>query len=895
MSTEVEREEPSADLEVLWREVGGADRERGLSESEAAKRLAERGPNEIPKGAGKGPVRILLQQLTASLVLVLIAAAVISAFLGDYVDAGAIGCIVVLNALLGFHQEYRAEKAMAELRRISAPQATVRRGGRPLRIPSREIVAGDVLLLAAGDSISSDARLLSAPDFQTQEAALTGESEPVDKDAAFVPDSTTPVAEMRHMVFAGTAAVRGRAVALTCRTGAGTELGRIASLLQGAQRRPTPLQMRLARLGRLLALAALLVVLAVFAIGLLGGQPSRLVFMTALSLAVAVVPEGLPAAVTIALALASQRMLAHRALIRKLPAVETLGSVTVICSDKTGTLTQNRMQVRLIETADGRLELNPDEETDSGMLGRLVLTIGAACNDATLGGDDAQGPSSSDPTELALAEAARRLPWGIQEFASWDRLAEVSFDASRKRMSTLHPYLREHPIGELLSSLKAPSSDEVLFVKGAVDELLASSEQLWTSQGPRPLREADRDRLTKLHEEGAAQGLRMLAMAAAFPAERLSNGFRDDHPLIFAGMVGMQDPPRPEAAQAVATCRAAGIRPMMITGDHPLTARAIAREIGIDGGRVVTGAGIEEIPLDELAQALSDVDICARVLPEHKLRIVEALQRGRQIVAMTGDGVNDAPALKRADIGVAMGLTGTDVAKEAADMVLLDDDFATIVAAVREGRTIYANIRRFVRYLLGCNLGETLVMLTGPLLGMPLPLLPLQILWMNLVTDGLPALALGIEQGHAGAMRRPPRRVGESIFSHGLGFDVVWTGMVLAIVSLGVGWWSWHSDDPHWQTLLFCTLTFAQAGIALTNRSRTRTLWSLGLFSNRFLAAAAGSTIALQIGILYFPPAASVFGVQPLPWLDLLTTLGLASALVVGIEITKPLRRHAED
>ncbi len=883
-----------------------ADAEAGLSPAEAQRRLDEHGPNELVERGLKSPWRILWEQLTGLMVVILIVAAVVSGALGDWKDAIAILAIVVLNAVLGFSQEFRAEKAMAALKQLAVPTVRVRRSGHMVEISARELVPGDVVLLEAGVLVPADGRLLESVNLRVDEAALTGESEPVEKHARALDRAELPVGDRLNMVYMGTVVTYGRGAAIITETGMNTELGRIAELIQTVEREPTPLQRRLDQLGRGLAVAALVIVAIVFVLGLLRGEDWRLMLLTAISMAVAAVPEGLPAVVTIALALGAQRMLKRQALIRKLPAVETLGSVTVICSDKTGTLTENRMTVTVLDVlgetqqvdtllrkgipvADA--ELLPGERPPVRSLG-LLAKAAALCNDASLeptpeGGFRAVG----DPTEGALVVAAAELGLVKDELdRRWPRVGEVPFTSERKRMTTVHR------VGVTPEQTDAPwcCGDFVAFAKGAVDSLLEISGRVWTGDEDVPLTDEMRARIVAANDSLAGQGQRVLGVAFrpldAQPQEADEAALERE--MTFIGLVGMIDPPRPEVREAVATAKAAGIRPVMITGDHPLTARQIAWELDIAAeSQPLTGRDLAQMSVDDLETVVDRVAVFARVSPEHKLKIVQALQDRGQIVAMTGDGVNDAPALKKADIGVAMGITGTDVSKEAADMVLLDDNFATIVAAVKEGRTIYDNIRKFIKYTLTSNAGEIWVMLLAPLAGMPLPLLPLQILWINLVTDGLPGLALGVEPPERDTMRLPPHHPQENIFGRGLGRHVAWVGLLMGLVSLGMGYWMWRTGWDNWQTMLFTTLTLSQMGHALAVRSRD-SLFKVGLLSNRALLGAVLLTFMLQMAVVYVPFLQNLFKTDALSLGELLLSLVLSTVVFWGVELEKWLMRR---
>jgi P-type Ca2+ transporter type 2C len=890
------------------------DAEAGLSEEQARRRLAEKGPNELVERAAKSPWRILWEQLTGTMVVILIAAALISGFLGDWKDAVAIMAIVVLNAVLGFSQEYRAEQAMAALKQLAVPTVKVRRDGRVREISARELVPGDVVLLEAGDLVPADGRLVESINLRIEEAALTGESEPVEKSVRALDRPELPIGDRTNMVYMGTVVTYGRGTAAITATGMGTELGRIADLIQTVEREATPLQRRLEQLGQGLALAAAGIVAVVFVLGLLRGEDVRLMFLTAISMAVAAVPEGLPAVVTIALALGAQRMLKREALIRKLPAVETLGSVTVICSDKTGTLTENRMTVTVLDVLGEKqqvdtllqkgipvadAEMLPGVRPEVRSLG-LLAKAAALCNDASLealpeGGYRAVG----DPTEGALVVAAAELGLAKPDLdGRWPRVAEVPFTSERKRMTTVHR------VGVTADQTDAPwcCGSHVAFAKGAVDSLLEISDRVWAGDQEIPLSEELRQRIVVANDELAGQGQRVLGVAfrafnGDFEAspEQAADEAALEREMVFIGLVGMIDPPRPEVREAVKMAKMAGIRPVMITGDHPLTAQQIAYELGIaSGGQPLTGQALAGMSVEELEDVVDEVGVYARVSPEHKLKIVQALQDKGQIVAMTGDGVNDAPALKKADIGVAMGITGTDVSKEAADMVLLNDNFATIVAAVQEGRTIYDNIRKFIQYTLTSNAGEIWVMLAAPFLGMPLPLLPLQILWINLVTDGLPGLALGVEPPERDTMRRPPYHPRESIFGRGLGRHVLWVGLLMGIVSLGLGLWAWQTKRANWQTMLFTTLTLSQMGNALAVRSQRDSLFRIGLGSNRAMLGAVLLTFVLQMAVVYLPFLQGLFNTSALSVPELVLCLVLSTAVFWAVEAEKWFARRGE-
>jgi len=918
------------DSEVAIKELT-TNKETGLTVAEAQARLAKHGPNELVEKGGRTPLQILWEQLTATMVLILIVAAVAAAALGDTKDAIAILAIVLLYAVLGFVQEYRAEQAIAALKKMAVPLVKAIRDGKLTELSARELVPGDIVQLEMGNLIPADLRLLESVNLQIQEAALTGESEPVSKRTDAIEVDDLPIGDRRNMAYLGTVITGGRGQGVVIATGMDTELGRIADLIQQVESEGTPLQRRLDQLGKMLAGVGVGIAALIFLIGVLRGDDVRHMLLTAVSVAVAIVPEGLPAVVTITLALGSQRMLKRQALIRKLPAVETLGSVTVICSDKTGTLTENRMTVMVLDVADHRLDLTeevrkggalrmthePPRETVSSI--SLSAIGGALCNDAALLPLNAEEYHTlGDPTEGALLVAAARLGyWKDSLDKSFQRGAEVPFDSERKRMTTVHNLEGHDPA--LLVGLPVNGSKFIAFTKGSVDGLLEISDRVWVGGEFKELDDGWRARIQKANDEMAAKGMRVLGIALRLlddlPAtvdETLESS------LTFIGLFGMIDPPRPEVRDAVATCKTAGIRPVMITGDHPLTALEIARQLGITPAptgsssitlagpssiapsgspdpdelpRVLTGAELEKLSFDELKNLVEEISVFARVSPEHKLRIVQALQERGHIVSMTGDGVNDAPALRRADIGVAMGITGTDVSKEASDLVLLDDNFATIVSAVGEGRTIYDNIRKFVRFSVAGNIGKVLVMLLAPFLGKPIPLLPLQLLWLNLLTDGLLGLGMGVEGPERETMQRPPYSPKEGVFSRGGLAQVTWVGGLIGALALALGAYYFFTGRAEWQTMVFTFLAFAQVFQALASRSSRESLFKIGVLSNPMLAAIAVLVVALQMAVLYLPFLSGFFDVLPLSACDLSIAAGAGVLAYVAMEVEKAVNR----
>jgi Ca2+-transporting ATPase len=846
------------------------DLENGLSRSEARARLRDAGPNVLEAAGGRTLLVMFLSQFADFMILVLLAAALISAFIGEAMDTVAIVVILLLNAVIGAAQEYRAERAVAALRRMAAPRARVLRDGRQQQIAAAALVPGDLVLLEAGNQVPADLRLVEAAGLQSDESAMTGESTPVAKSADTLDDADLPVAERCNQLFKGTLVTHGRGRGLVVATGMATELGRIADLLSDEKKVRTPLQRRLTRFGRYLALAVLAICCLVFVSGLLQGQPVMLMALTAVSLAVAAIPEALPAVITVSLALGARKLSRRQSLVRNLPAVETLGSVTYICSDKTGTLTENRMSCeRLLAGGTEETALpSPGAGTPWRELGEAL----ALCNDVTGSDENAVG----EPTELALFRAAEAAGFRKQALESeLPRVAELAFDSERKLMSTLHN----------------TGCGVVVYCKGAPERLLERCVDSLVAQGTVPL---DAQAAAAQAEALASDGYRVLAVAQRHLEQLPESLEAVEEQLTLLGLVALIDPPRPEAEAAVAECRAAGITPVMITGDHPGTAQAIARRIGIadEASAVLIGRDLAELSDAELTDRTATTRVYARVSPEEKIRIVKALQSRGEFVAMTGDGVNDAPALKRAGIGIAMGQKGTDVAREAADMVLLDDNFATIVGAVREGRRIFDNIRKFIKYTMSSNAGEIWTLFLAPFLGLPLPLLPIHILWVNLVTDGLPGLAFAAEPAEPGVMQRPPRPPTESIFARGMWQYILWVGLLIGGISIASQAWAIGRGAAHWQTVVFTVLTLSQLFHSLAVRSERASLLKIGLTSNRPMLVAVLSAILLQLAVIYVPVLNPIFKTQPLPAFDLAVCFGLSSLVLIAVEIQKALLRR---
>ena len=938
------------------------DLEKGLSAAEAAERLRRYGPNALREHPRPGFWRRLLDQLNEFLVLILIAAAVVSFFIGlgeyqrtgqitEFVEAAAIMAIVVLNAILGVVQEGKAEEALAALKKMAAPNAHVLRDGHLLIIPVQEVVPGDVVILETGNYIPADVRLVESANLRVDEASLTGESVPVEKDAQAMLPPDTMLGDRRNCGFMGTIAVYGRGKGVVVATGMQTEIGKIAEMIQTTEEEPTPLQVKLAQLGKVLGVASLVICGIVGVLGVLRDPSFPILwqegpvvylrqatdvlvemFMVAVSLAIAAVPEGLPAVVTICLALGMQEMIKRHALIRKLPAVETLGSTTVICSDKTGTLTKNEMTAVQIYADNTLLSISGSGYEPVGELqengrraelrhypsARLLLQAGLLCSDARLeweheheghegeheghekheGHERGRWRMVGDPTEGALVVAAAKADlWREKVEQVYPRVAEIPFDAVRKRMTTIHANRTTGHEGREVV-VHAADAPYIAYVKGAPDVILDLCTRITEDGRERPLTEARRERILEVNASLASNALRVLGVAYR-PLDTLPQNPSPEEverDLVFVGLIGMIDPARPEVREAIAKARRAGIKTVMVTGDYKDTAVAIAKELGLiraDDGLALTGHDLDRLDDETFVNMVEDVQVYARVSPEHKVRIVDAFRQREHVVAMTGDGVNDAPALKRASIGVAMGITGTDVAKETADMVLTDDNYASIVAAVEEGRVIYSNIRKFVYYLLSCNMGEIVTLFVAMLVRLPLPLTPLQLLVLNLVTDGAPALALGMEQGDPDIMEQPPRPVNEPIINR----DMVWgtavqtvaiAGVTLAAFLLGLS--QYPGNLAAAQTMAFVTLSTSELFRAYTARSERYPLVRVGFFTNKWMQWAVLASFLVLLSTVYMPFLNTViFGNVPLRLLDWMTLTPLILIPSLAAEASKAI------
>ncbi|ANB58147.1 calcium-translocating P-type ATPase, PMCA-type [Anoxybacillus sp. B7M1] len=877
------------------------DLAKGLTTEEAKKRLKRFGYNELKEAKKQSALIVFLNQFRDFMVLVLLAATIISGFLGEYVDAIAIIVIVMMNAFLGFFQERRAEKSLEALKQLSAPQATVLRDGEWMKIHSQELVVGDVIKFTSGDRIGADVRLIDAKGLEIEESALTGESVPTAKLATPLANENTAIGDLHNMAFMGTLVTRGSGVGVVIATGMKTAMGQIANLLQEAETVTTPLQRKLEQLGKILIIVALLLTVLVVVVGVIQGHELYEMFLAGVSLAVAAIPEGLPAIVTIALALGVQRMIKKNAIVRKLPAVETLGCASVICSDKTGTMTENMMTVTNI-WASGRmwtvsgtgLELKgefyenerPINIKKEAVLQQL-LTFSTLCNSSQIKEKEHRRYIDGDPTEGALLVAAAKAGLTKAQLESEFTVEqEFPFDSERKMMTVI---------------VKDKSGRRWIITKGAPDVLLEISGHIWWNGRTQPMTADWRKTVHHVIHAMAGKALRTIAVAyrPLTAKEQIPSEKEAEKGLTLMGIQGMIDPPRPEVKKAVQQCKEAGIKTVMITGDHLLTAKAIAKQLGIlpPNGKIMDGPTLSRLSVDELEEVVDDIYVFARVSPEHKLKIVKALQRRGHVVAMTGDGVNDAPAIKAADIGVAMGKSGTDVAKEAAALVLLDDNFATIQSAIHEGRNIYENIRKFIRYLLASNVGEILVMLFAMLLALPLPLVPIQILWVNLVTDGLPAMALGLDRAEENVMRRRPRHPKEGVFSRGLGWKIVSRGVIIGIVTLAAFMTVYERSGnnlAYAQTVAFATLVMAQL-IHVFDCRCERSIFDRNPLGNMYLVWAVLLSLLLVLVVIYYPPLQRVFHTVSVELLDWILIVGLAALptfLFAGSFLTRKSRTN---
>jgi Ca2+-transporting ATPase len=876
--------------------------EHGLTSEEAKEKLNSHGYNELIAKKSRPLWGMLLEQFKDFLVLILIAASIVSIAVGEITDSAVIILIVVLNAILGVVQESRANKALEALKKMAAPEAKVIRDGNIMQIPSRELVPGDIVLLEAGNYVPADLRLVESLNLKIDEASLTGESVPVEKNADIVFQEEVSLGDRINSAFMGTVVAYGRGKGIVVATGMNTEIGMIAEMLESYQEEDTPLQKKLEELGKILGIASLAICGVVFLLGLARGIPALEMFMTAVSLAVAAIPEGLPAIVTIVLALGMQRMVKRHSIIKKLHAVETLGSTTVICTDKTGTLTQNEMTATKIYT-DGKIYTisgegyRPygdftfenkviDPRADINL--NLLLTIGALCNDASLEesgtekGNEKSWRILGDPTEGALVVAAAKAGINLQNLEKiFPRLQEIPFDSDRKRMTTFHPTDKGY----------------VAYIKGAPDVILNLSSNIFKSGKAVSITDNDRKSILEANHQMATQALRVLALAYkdinSIPQEPDPEDIEKD--MTFVGLIGMIDPARPEAKEAIMVCKSAGIRPVMITGDYKDTAVAIAKELNMieDETKVLTGSELDALSEEELARASKDISVYARVSPVHKLKIVDAIKRNGQIAAMTGDGVNDAPALKKADIGIAMGITGTDVAKETADMILTDDNFASIVSAVEEGRVIYSNIRKFIFFLLSCNIAEILIIFAAMLAGLPVPLKPIQLLWLNLLTDAFPALALGMESKEPNIMNKPPRKPDEPIMDTHMKWQIGIQSIFMTASILGVFIYALHfkGDIDVARTYAFATLIFSELLRAYTSRSETYSVFSIGFFKNKFMVLGTVISFVLLLSVLYIPYLRTVFDTTFLSFYDWDIMIAFGLIPFIAAEVSKMFLR----
>ncbi|WP_028398955.1 calcium-translocating P-type ATPase, SERCA-type [Ectobacillus panaciterrae] len=867
----------------------------GLTEQEVNSRLKQFGPNELQEAKRPSALVVFLSQFKDFMVLVLLGATVISALLGEMVDAVAIVAIVIINGILGFFQERRAEKSMEALKELTAPQVTVLRNRKWVKIPSKGLVLGDIIKFSSGDRIGADVRVIEASSLYIEESALTGESVPVQKKIEAIKGANIGIGDQANMAFMGTMVTRGSGIGAVVGTGMNTAMGQIANMLQNAEENETPLQRRLEQLGKILIVVALSLTALVVLVGVYQGNNGYHMFLAGVSLAVAAIPEGLPAIVTVALSLGVQRMIKKKSIVRKLPAVETLGCASVICSDKTGTMTQNKMMVTHLWSGGKTWNVNGQGYSPAGEFSQderkvnpaatrpvqQLLMFGCLCNNANIIKKKKEYVLDGDPTEGALVAAAMKA--GLTRDLLSDQfqvIKEFPFDSSRKMMSVI---------------IRDKQGKKFLVTKGAPDVLLQISNTILWNEKQQPMTILYRNEVQGAIHALGSQALRTIAIAykPLRETDSYANERDAENDLMFIGLQGMIDPPRPEVKQAVQECREAGIRTIMITGDHKVTAMAIAKQLDIlpEGGKVVEGAELSKMAVDDLENIVEETYVFARVSPEHKLKIVKALQNKGHIVAMTGDGVNDAPAIKASDIGVAMGITGTDVAKEASSLILLDDNFATIKAAIQEGRNIYENIRKFIRYLLASNVGEILVMLFAMILALPLPLVPIQILWVNLVTDGLPAMALGLDAPEDDVMKRKPRHPKEGVFSRGLGWKILSRGFLIGLVTL-LAFIIAYNQNPselkYAQTVAFATLVLSQLILVFDCRSE-RSIYHRNPFGNMYLVGAVFISMFLMLVVIYYPPLQPIFDTMPIKardWMLIAALSAIPTFLLVGSLLT---------
>jgi Ca2+-transporting ATPase len=889
---------------------------QGLTSDEAKRRLDEIGPNELTQEKKISPWALLLDQFKSVLVIILLVAVALSVVIGlvnhkpgaglpeEITDALVILAIVIAVVILGFIEEFRSEKALDALKRMAAPTATVLRDGVEKEIPARELVPGDILVLSTGDKTPADARIIESANLSTQEAALTGESTPVEKTTEIITGKDVPVGDRKNMVYSGTVVTYGRGKAVVTTTGMQTEFGKIATMLQEVKEEQTPLQRNLDRVGKLLGLAALVIVAIVVALSIFRGHTFIEMFIWGVSLAVAAVPEALPAVVVISLAIGVQKMAKRHALIRRLSAVETLGSTSIICSDKTGTLTQDQMTIRQLFVSGKSINVtgagyepkgefningNPFDVKQDPTI-KIMMQVNTLCNDTHLLKTDGKWEIKGDPTEGALLVVAAKsgVSHEIAEEES-PRIDEIPFSSERKRMTTVH---------------KSPSGN-VAYSKGAPEIIVDACSQVIKNGQTRPLTEADKSLILDSARLMAENALRVLAMAYKPLPPDLTDKSEYEKSMVFVGLAGMIDPPRPEVKEAINTCEKAGIKSIMITGDHKITASAIAKELGIlKNGIALTGAELDKLSDVAYENMVGDIEVYARVSPSHKLKVIEAFSKRGDVVAMTGDGVNDAPALKKADIGVAMGITGTDVSKEAAAMVLTDDNFASIVAAVEEGRGIFLNIKKYLMFLLSANVGEVMVMFFASLFAMPLPLLAIHLLWVNLTTDGLPALALAVDPKDPDIMERPPRNPKSGVFTKNVLVTIGVIGVVMAVTVIGMFIWRLSTETGSWQTasdrlieegqtMVLSTLVLFELFTALACRSEIHSYFKIGIFSNKWLIYANLSSLVLLLAIMYIPILQNPFHVLPIGLEDWAVVIPVSLTGFISIEIVKLFFRRS--